>query len=305
MIVDLDFVAQGLRISVPYVLAALGGVFSERGGVVNIALEGILLAGAFAFAVGAYFSESLVIAVTAAALMGLAVAALHAFVALSLRGDQIVSGIAINLLALGGTEYGLRLLFASASNSPRVVGFIPIEIPIVRSLPVVGALLGHPLVLFTLLAVGLGHVVLGRTVFGLRLHAVGEHPHAAESLGISVAKTRLLGVLISGVLAGIGGAYLAGEQHSFTSGMSAGRGFIALAAMIVGKWRPVGAALAGCLFGFAEAAQIRLQAAGIDVPTHLVQMIPYLVTLLVLAGFIGRSVPPAADGVPYEKEGGG
>ncbi len=298
------FLAQGLRISVPYALAALGGAFSERGGVVNIALEGILLGGAFAYVVGAHFMLSPWVGLLAAMVAGAAMGAFHAFMTVALRADQIVSGVAINLLALGATEYTLEILFHSAANSPRVVAFEGWTVPLLDRIPVLGAVLGHPLILFALLAVAVGHVVLYRSRFGLRLRAVGEHPEAAESVGISVTRTRVWGVVISGILAGVGGAYLASEQHSFTTGMSAGRGFIALAAMIVGKWRPWGAALAGCLFGFAEALQIRLQSTGIAIPTHIVQMIPYVLTLLVLAGFIGRAVPPAADGVPYEKEEG-
>jgi len=299
-----DFIAQGLRISVPYVLAALGGTFSERGGVVNIALEGILLSGAFAYVVGAHFAISPWVGLLSAAAAGLAMGGLHALMTVVLRADQIVSGVALNLLALGATEYTLELIFDSASNSPRVVAFDDVLVPIIGEIPMLGSPLGHPLFLITLVAIVLGHVALYRSRFGLRLRAVGEHPEAAENVGVSVTRLRVSGVLLSGLLAGLGGAYLASEQHSFTAGMSAGRGFIALAAMIVGKWRPWGAATAACLFGFAEALQIRLQSTGIAIPTQIVQMIPYVLTLLVLAGFIGRAVPPAADGVPYEKEEG-
>lgn len=285
----MDLVAQGLRISVPYALAALGGVLSERGGVVNIALEGMLLGGAFAYVIGAHASGSPWIGVLAAIAAGLLLGALHALLTVVLRAEQIVTGVAINLLALGATSFLLELIFGSAANSPRVPTFE-------------ASTLTHPLVLLAIvLAVGT-HVLLWRTPFGLRLRAVGEHPAAADSLGIDVTRVRTVGVLLSGVLAGLGGAYLASEQASFTSGMSAGRGYIALAAMIVGRWRPAYAVLAACLFGFAEMLQIRLQSFGVAIPTHLVQTIPYVLTLAVLCGAVGRAVPPAADGVPYEKE---
>lgn len=303
----IDLLEQGLRISVPYVLAALGGTFSERGGTVNIALEGILLVGAFGFVIGASFgvpglAGSPWTGVLVGILFGVLLAGIHATVAVLLRGEQIVSGVALNLVALGVTEFLLELIFHSSANSPRVPGFVPAEGG-VAAIPVVGEVLGHPLVLFTALVVPVSAFVLWRTPFGLRLRAVGEHPEAAESVGVPVLRTRVMGVLLSGVLAGIGGAYLASEQASFTSGMSAGRGYIALAAMIVGKWRPVAAAGAACLFGFAEAVQIKLQTvSGIDLPPHLVQAIPYLLTLLVLCGFIGRAVPPKAIGVPYRRE---
>jgi simple sugar transport system permease protein len=183
-----------------------------------------------------------------------------------------------------------------------VVTFDDVSVPGLGHVTGLGSVLGHPLVVITLVAVGGAFVLLYRTRFGLRLRAVGEHPTAAASVGLSVFRLRYAGVLLSGVLAGVGGAYLASEQASFTTGMSAGRGYIALAAMIVGKWRPGPAALAGCLFGFAEAAQIRLQSVGMGVPPQLIQTIPYLMTLLVLCGFIGRAVPPAALGRPYDPE---
>lgn len=303
----IEFVEQGLRISVPYVLAALGGTFSERGGTVNIALEGILLVGAFGFVIGTTFGVAGAPAspwtgVLVGIGFGVLLAAIHATVSVVLRGEQIVSGVALNLMALGVTEFFLELVFHSSANSPRVEGFVPGSEG-VAAIPVVGEILGHPLILLAVLLVPVSHVVLGRTPFGLRLRAVGEHPVAAESVGVSVLRTRMAGVLISGGLAGLGGVYLASEQASFTSGMSAGRGYIALAAMIVGKWRAWPAAGAACLFGFAEAAQIRLQTmSGIALPPHLLQAIPYLLTLLVLCGFIGRAVPPRALGVPYRRE---
>jgi simple sugar transport system permease protein len=296
-----SLVAQTLRISVPYALAAAGGVFSERSGVVNIALEGILLNGAFCAVVGTHFTGSPYLGVLCAVLGGLATAALHALVTVTARADQIVSGLAINIMAFGLTRGGLRILFHSASNSPRIPSPDP---PWTRHLPGGGGALGEvlydPLFLLTLLLLAGALWFLFRSGLGLALRTAGEHPEAAHSAGFSVARLRWLGVLASGLLAGLGGAWLAFEQHSFTDQMSGGRGYIALAAMIVGKWHPLGAAAACLLFGAAETAQMRLQGGG--APTQLLQMLPFALTILVLVLWVGRSVAPAAVGKPYDPE---
>lgn len=299
--VVLGFLAQTLRISVPYTLGAMGCAYSERGGVINIAIEGIFLHSALAYTLAAHYSGNGWLGVLAAVAAGAATAALHALVTVTFRADQITSGLGINILAVGLTRFVLKAVFHSSSNSARVAGLPDWELPGLSSLPGLGAVLSTPLVLITLALVGLTWWVMFRTPFGLRLRSVGEHPEAAATLGLSVARLRYAGVVASGVLAGLGGAWLASEQHSFTDQMSAGRGYIALAAMIVGKWNPLGAALACLLFGAAETLQIRLQ--GTAVPNEFLQMLPYLVTMLVLAGAVGRARPPAADGVPYDPEG--
>ncbi len=292
-IFTLSFVAQTLRISVPYALPALGATFSERGGVVNIALEGILLISAFATTVAVYYTQSPFTGIIAGVIAGICVALLHSVISVTFKADQIVSGIAINLLALGMTKFCCQLIFHSSSNSSRIVGieqwtFLP-DIPF----------LNNPFIPLTAIIVVISTIVLFKTRFGLRLRSVGEHPEAADTLGINVSLMRHYGVLISGGLTGLGGAWLALDQHSFTDGMSAGRGYIALAAMIIGKWHPVGAVSAALLFGCAESIVIQLQS-GTEY-LQFVQMIPYILTMVVLAGFIGRSTPPAADGIPYEK----
>jgi ABC-type uncharacterized transport system permease subunit len=294
------FLAAALRISVPYTLAAMGASFSERGGVINIGLEGIMLNGALAYTLGAYWSGDPWIGVAAAVLAGLATAALHAAVTVGMRADQITSGLGINLLAMGLTRFVLRQVFHSSSNSPRVVGLPDWSAFGLRELPALGPVLATPLVLLTLALIAGSQWAVFRSVFGLRLRSLGERPEAAASLGLSVGRTRTAGVLISGALAGLGGAWLASEQHSFTDGMTGGRGYIALAAMIVGKWSPLGAAAACLLFGAAEALQITLQGSGF--PSELLQMLPYAVTMLALAGFIGRAIAPRAVGVPYDPE---
>ncbi|HYM80976.1 MAG TPA: ABC transporter permease [Candidatus Limnocylindria bacterium] len=294
------FAAAALRISVPYTLAALGASFSERGGVINIALEGIMLNGALAYVLGAYWTGNPWAGVAAALAAGVATAALHAAITVWLRADQITSGLGINLLAAGLTKFVLTQVFHSSSNSSRVIGLPDWNLFHLGDLPALGPVLTAPLVMVAVVAVLAGQGFLFRTVFGLRLRSVGEHPEAAATLGLSVAGYRTAGVLISGALAGLAGAWLASEQHSFTDGMTGGRGYIALAAMIVGKWTPFGAAAACLLFGIAEALQITLQGTGF--PSELLQMLPYLVTMFALAGFIGRATPPRRLGVPYDPE---
>jgi simple sugar transport system permease protein len=297
------FLAQTVRISVPYAYGAMGCAFSERGGVVNIAAEGTFLHAALAYTLAAYYSGSAWLGVLAAITAGLLTGLLHALVTVTFRADQITSGLGINLLAVGLTRFVLKAVFHSSSNSEHVAGIAPWNVPVLSSLPGIGGLFATPLVVVAVGLVVFSGWLLFRTPFGLRLRAVGEHPEAAATLGLDVSRLRYAGVLLSGAVCGLGGAWLASDQRSFTDQMSAGRGYIALAAMIVGKWNPVGAALACLLFGAAESLQIRLQGAGI--PNEFLQMLPYVVTMLVLAGAIGRARPPAAVGKPYDPESHG
>ena len=271
-----------LRLAAPLLFAAMGGVLSERSGVVNIALEGKMLAGAFAAAVVAYGTGSPWLGAASGAATGMLVGGLHGYAGVVLRGDQIVVGVAINLLVVGATQLLMNLLFGSSANTPTFPGF--------------GAAVASPLVWLAFLLVPVVHWGLRETRFGLRLRATGEHPEAAETVGVSPIRVRLAAVALAGALAGLGGAYLALDTAQFVKNMSAGRGFIALAAVIFGKWTPLGAAGACLFFGLAEALQIRLQGAG--VPAQFVQMIPYVLTMVALAGFVGRSRPPASLGVP-------
>jgi len=284
----LIFFLQVLRISVPYVLTSVGAVFSERGGVINLALEGLILAGAFGAAVGQHATGSALLGVLCGVACGLAVALLHALLTVSLKADQIVSGIALNILVMGATRFGLALLYGSSMNSERIDGIN------------VGLVLFDPLFLCAVASVVVGHYVLFHTPYGLRLRSTGEHAAMVDAAGISVVRMRYSGVLVSGVLAALAGVFLAYQQHSFTDNMSAGRGYIALAAMIIGRWTPVGAGLAGLMFAAAESLEMWLQTGFL--PSQLVQSMPYIVTLLVLAGFVGRSGAPREVGVPYEKQ---
>jgi simple sugar transport system permease protein len=294
------FAAAALRISIPYALAAVGASFSERGGVINIGIEGCMLNAALAFTLGAHWTGSAWMGVLAALVAGGATAALHALVTVGLRADQITSGLGINLLAIGLTKFVLIAVFGSSSNSSRVAGVDPVSWMGIDRVPGIGPVLASPLVWLALAVVAAAQWLLFRTVFGLRLRGVGERPEALATLGLSVGRMRTAGVVISGLLAGLAGAWLASEQHSFTDGMTGGRGYIAIAAMIVGKWHPLGAAAACLWFGAAEALQITLQGSGF--PSELLQMLPYAVTMLALAGLIGRAVPPRAIGVPYDPE---
>lgn len=292
---------SAVRMATPLVLAALGGVFSERSGVVNIGLEGILLSGAFASVLATDLTGDPWAGVVAGMAAGVLVALVHAVVSVTFRADQIVSGVAINLFAMGATQFGTWLVWGSSANSPTVAAIRHWALPASWGAlgRVVNSVLGHypPLVYVALGAVALSHVVLFHTPFGLRLRATGEHPEAADTLGIGVRSMRYAGVLLSGVLAGLGGAFLALNTHQFVKNMSAGRGFIALAAMIFGKWTPGGALAACLLFGYAEAVQMGLQGRG--VPSQFVQMIPYVLTMVALVSVIGRARPPAAVGKPY------
>ena len=301
--------AATLRLATPILLAALGGVLSERSGVVNIALEGCMLVGAFFGGVAADQSHSGVIALLVAVAAGAALAGIHAIAAIHFRSDQIVSGMALNILALGLTSYLDYQLYGTTGTPSDLAGVPDVEIGPLAGVPYVGDAIAHQnaVVWVSLVLVVLIQLFLFRTIPGLRLRAVGEHPRAAETVGIAVRRTRYLAVVASGVLAALGGAYLSlSVAHSFTDGMTGGRGFIGLAAMIFGRWTPVGALVASLIFGYGTALSFSLQGASIGelkVPVQLLSTLPYILTILAVAGFVGRSRPPAADGIPYETEG--
>ncbi|MDB4885836.1 MAG: ABC-type transporter, integral rane subunit [Gemmatimonadetes bacterium] len=285
----LAFLVQTLRIAIPYLLASAGGVMSERAGLIGLTLEGYMLGGAFCGAVASYASGSATVGVIAAIAGGGILALLYAVCAIRFRADQVVVGIAINLLVIGLTRFFLRLIFDSSSNSPRVTGFA------VTGGSGLAALVQNPLVWVGLAAVPLVAWVLYRTPFGLRVRAVGEHPAAAASVGVPVARVQYMAVVLSGMLAGVGGAYLSLDQHQFTDGMTAGRGFIALAAVVFGRWDPMRAGLACLLFAAADTFQIQLQGSQ-AIPSQFVEMIPYVLTIIALVGVVGRAVAPAALG---------
>lgn len=286
----LAFVLQTLRIAIPYLLAAAGGVMSERVGIIALGQEGMMLAGAFGAVLGSYYGGSAWIGLACAMLAGVIVALIMALCTLRYRADQVVVGIAVNLLVIGATRFFLRLSFDSASNSPRVDGFGGEG----SGLGVMASF-SNPIVWIGILALPVLSWLLFRTPFGLRVRAIGEKPEAAATLGVPVRSLQLRGLLLCGVLASLGGAYLALDQHQFTDSMTAGRGFIALAAIIFGRWMPLRVAAACLLFAAAETLQIQLQGAQL-VPSQFVELIPYVLTIVALAGVVGKSVPPAALG---------
>lgn len=284
----LAFLLQTVRIAIPFLFAAVGGVLSERAGLVALGLEGFMLGGAFGAVLGDFYGGGAWIGVGAGVAAGIALGALYALCVVRFRADQVIVGIAINLLVVGATRFFLLLAFDSSSNSPRVPGFGEAGRGLLSSL-------GNPLLWVGLAAVPVTAWLVYRTPFGLRLRAAGEHPEAAESLGVSVPRVRTVAVLLSGALAALGGVYLAIEQHQFSDQMTAGRGFIALAAVIFGRWDPLRAGAACLLFAAAETLEIQLQTVT-AIPSQFIAMIPYVLTIVALAGVVGRATPPAALG---------
>ena len=310
---------SGLRLSVPLIFACLAGLWSERSGVVDIGLEGKMLVAAFAAAAAASATNSAVIGLAAGIIASVGFALIHGFAAISQRGNQIVSGVAINMLAAGLTALVGNAWYAQGGRTPPLGGdarFQPLTWPGAESIdqiPVIGPLYAHilsghsALAYCALIATILSGFVLARTRFGLRLRAVGENPAAVDTAGVSVTKLRYAAVIIAGVLCGFGGAYLSlGQAAGFLTNMKAGKGFIALAALIFAKWRAWPAFWTCLLFGLLDAVAIRLQGVVVpgigQIPVQAIQALPYLMTVVLLAGFIGKAIPPKASGLPYVKE---
>jgi general nucleoside transport system permease protein len=289
----------------PIALAALCGVISERSGVVNIGIEGIMLIAAQTAVVSASMTGNLYVGLVVAILTGGLLAAAHAFLVIRFKVDQIVSGVAINIFGIGITSFiSSRFLEKALSNLNNAGTFPIIPIPILSQIPIIGpALFENNIVVYLMMVIVIVmHVVLFYTPWGLRTRAVGEHPKAADTLGINVYFTRYVNVIVGGMIAGLGGAYFTiGAVGRFDEGMTAGKGFIGLAAMIFGNWNPLGAFFSSMIFGFADSLQVKLQILSVPIPSAFLLMAPYIVTMIVLTGVIGRSTPPAADGVPYEK----
>lgn len=297
--------ASAVLLAVPITLGAFSGILSERAGVVNIAIEGMMLMGSMIGALIGSITNNTWIGLLGAILSGLILSALHAVLSIKYKINQIISGTVINIFAAGMTAFISQkyLQTNQALNSPPL--FTRIPIPGLASIPLIGPIFFNTNVfvylMFILLVVI--QVALFSTRWGLRMRSVGEHPRAADTLGIDVIKTRYMAVLLSGLVAGLaGGFFTLGSVGRFNEGMTAGKGFIGLAAMIFGNWRPLGAIGAGFLFGFADAIGSKLSLLGSAIPPQIMAMAPYLITMIVLAGFIGKGDVPAADGEPYEKE---
>ena len=296
-LLTLSLIFSAIRLSTPLIFAALGGMFSERSGIINIALEGLMLAGAFTAAVTTYELSNPYLGFLCAMLSGAGLALVYAVAVIKFEADQVVAGTAINFLMLGLPQLLSGAIYDSSGSTPQIAKqFLLREFFNIN----IASLLAF-------LLIPLCWYVLYKTPFGLRLRAVGENPSAADAAGVSVLKMRYTAVVLSGVLAAAGGAYLSiGQSSLFTRGMTAGRGFIALAALILAKWRPVQVLIACLFFGFTEALTIPLAniktGSGEPIPVQFVQIIPYVLTIIVLAGFIGLSRAPKALGIPYNKE---
>ncbi|MBC2582066.1 ABC transporter permease [Clostridium sp. DJ247] len=301
MIVGL--IAGTLRTATPLILAGLGGVFSERAGVVNIGLEGMMIMGAFFSVFGTYISGSPVVGIIFAVVAGMAISLIHAFLSINLKAEQVISGTAINLFSSALASFLIFKIFKKGGQTD-IVPALPYHIPAaVKSIPILGPILSgiNWFVIIAIVLVFVANYIIFKTPLGLRIRSVGEHPKAADTLGINVYAMRYLCVIISGALAGLGGAALVGITPVYREGMVAGRGFIALAAMIFGNWKPFGTMWACLLFAFGGSFQIFAQGFSWHLPSEFYSSIPYILTMLALAGFVGKTIPPAADGEPYEK----
>ena len=301
----MEYLAASIRIATPLLLAALGGILSERAGVFAVGLEGMMLSGAFAATIGAWATGSDAAGLLLAPLGGAAIGLAVAVVAVRLRADNMVTGLAANILALGLTSYLLRVI-AGHGGRPAAIHLLPLAswpVPMLATLPIAGPLLfaQPPLTYLAVAGCALLTLFLGRTQAGLTLRATGENPQAVFAAGIDPLRVRMLAVIACGAVAGLGGAVLSLQQvGTFTDGMTGGRGYLALASLIVGRWTPWGAAAACLVFGAAEAFELRLQTFGVPVSSYVVQMAPYVIALAVLAGLGQSSRMPAAIGRPLE-----
>jgi len=303
-IFSMGLLVATLRMATPLIFGAIGGMFSERSGVMNIGLEGMMLMGAFGAGITSLITGNAWLGVLIGATVGGVMGTIHAVMCIRFKANQVVIATGINIMAMGIPALILQTYLGNPGRTPIVASLADISIPVLKDIPILGQLLGtlNPLTYVALLLVPLSHVILFKTSFGLRIRAVGHHPRAADTLGINVYAVRYICVISSGVLAGLGGAYLAlGQLAMFVNGMTAGRGFIALAAMIFGKWTPLGGFGAALLFGFADGLQMTAQAHGIPIPSDFLLMIPYVLTMIALAGFVRKASPPTAIGIPYEK----
>ncbi|MFP4976325.1 ABC transporter permease [Paenibacillus sp. CN-4] len=302
-----------LVFSTALIFAALGGIFSERSGVVNIGLEGLMMFGAFAAAVGAHYAQEAGMDGTGAAWIGVLCAMavgvigslIHAVASITFKADQTISGTVINFLAAGSTLYMVKLLFEGAGETPLIEGFAKYPIPFLSKIPLIGEGIfnSYPTTYVAIILVFVIAYLLFKTPFGLRLRAVGEHPSAADTLGVNVNRMRYIGVMMSGLLAGMGGATITlTTTGTFAHNTVSGQGFIAIAAMIFGKWNPMGAFGAAVFFGFSQAIRnyVQLFEWSQNIPQEFIYMIPYVLTIIVLVSAVGRSSAPAALGAPYD-----
>lgn len=304
------FYAAVVRLTTPLLLASMGGLVAERAGIVTFGMEGIMLMGALAGVVGSYVTRSVWGGLLLSMIAGIFIAMLFAFMSVTVGANQVVSAVALNIGALGLSSVIYSLVFTGQDEVMqevvKVPSLNPIKIPLLGDIPLLGPVFFNqlPLVYLAFLIVPVIWFVLYRTTWGLKIRAVGEHPHAADTVGINVFRVRYLSLVFTGIMAGLAGAFLSiGQLNTFQENMSAGRGFIAYTAIVFGKWEPVGVFLGTVLFGLADALQLRIQALNLDIPYQALVAFPYLVTLIVLVLFVGKATWPAASGEPFRREG--
>ncbi len=297
--------SAAIRMATPLALAALGEIFSENSGIINLGVEGIMLMGALLGFLGTYFTGSLLVGVLLSILIGIIMALIHGLITIRFMANQVVSGMALWLLGWGLSGFLYRMIFGVRTLPPTVKGFDTISIPLLSEMPFLGAILfnHNVLVYLMFILVFLSSIVLYRTDFGLRIRAVGENPKAADTLGVDVYRIRYMCLMIEGGLAGLAGAYLSLAQLSmFIEGMTLGKGFIAIAIVYFGKWNPYRTFSGALLFGFVDALQKRLQTMGFGIPYQFLLMLPYIITILTLLGVARKAEAPASLGVPYRRE---
>ena len=301
----ISLLSSCLRLAMPLLIAGLGETFAERSGILNVGLEGTMLMGAMVGFVASRLTDNPWLGLLFGILAGMLMALLHAYLSISVGADQVVSGLSINILSLGLSVLTFRALFGLAGQTVKAPGFDIFSIPILSEIPLIGPILFHQqiLVYLGLLLVPIAYFVLFRTNFGQQITAVGEDPHAAESMGVNVMRIRYASVVIGGAAAGMAGVFLSlGELRGFSELMVAGRGFIAIAVVMFGRWNPLGALLAALLFGLADALQLHLQAFSItSIPPHILHGLPYLVTILAVVSGIGKGFIPTALCVPFRR----
>ena len=300
---SIAFLTSAIRLSIPYIAAAVGECYCERAGILNVGIEGQMLNGAFVAVFTAYLTQNPWLGVLAAILASGLIAFIHAFASIKIQMNQVISGIAINLIVAGGTSTVNRIYFKA--ERPIVPGFDLISIPILSKIPVIGQIIGnHYLLVYIIIILAIIlQFVMYRTTLGYKIRAVGENPRAADTAGINVYGIRYGCTIFAGMMGGLAGSYLSLAQiNVFTDNMTAGKGWIALVAVVFGKWSPKGAVLGSLVFGAVEVLSVRAQAYNINLPYELLLLLPYLVTILVFAGFVGKSMGPATLSQPYSKE---
>ncbi|MHB1405400.1 MAG: ABC transporter permease [Desulfitobacteriaceae bacterium] len=299
-----SLLAGAIRMSVPILLPALGEIFTQRSGILNLGLEGIMLMGALGGFAGTYFTNNLWIGLLCAIAMGVIFSLIMAFLSVTVKANQVIAGTALTILGTGLSAFMYRAIFGIQKLPPQVPTFQPLKFPLLTDIPVLGPIFFNHniLVYITLILVFLTAIVLEKTTFGLKVRAIGEHPRAADSKGISVPLIRYTCVAIGGAYAGLGGAFLSiGFMNTFLDGMVAGRGFIAVAVVIFSRWNPYRALAAALLFGGANALQMRLQAIGVPIPYQFLLAMPYILTILVLLSVSKKAEFPAAYTIPYSR----